>query len=157
MKGALLAAAALWSLSAAAEDASFAGVYLSEPKNICVPGGCSKMRDELTISVNPPGAAAPMRVELETVWANGHMCNFHADGRVEADELVAAEPSHPECPLTVTRRADAVELAMPKNCNVHFCGARGSIGGDLLHKAACAPPEAAQQANERTASGCAED
>lgn len=132
----------LFPLPASSADPTV-GKYVSSVKNICFVGppnssgdatwtDCSLQRDDLIIQK----ASDQYSVELSFVFSNGHTCEFGGVGVLNGKELVAVDPEYPDCPLTLSFKGQAVQLTQADQCRYYYCGARGSINGTTLHKAA---------------------
>ena len=133
---------ALFPVPASSADQTVAK-YVSSEKNICFVGppnasgeitwtDCSLQRDELVIRK----VSGRYSVELSFVFTNGHECTFAGVGALNGRELVAVDPDYQDCPLTLLFKGKAVQISQADQCRPYYCGARGSISGTILHKAA---------------------
>lgn len=111
---------------------TLAGRYYRQFPNSTVQGESYTGEDIVEIVPVTPRAAY---VRLSLDFFNGHICGIYGVATVEGDALVYHDPRDPEqagppCTLTLRRTGDKIAWNDAGSCR-SYCGARGSLNGDL--------------------------
>ena len=112
---------------------SLAGRYYRQFPDATIDGSKYTGQDIVEIVPVTPRAAY---VRLSLDFFNGHVCGIYGVATVDGDALVYRDPRDPDdggqpCTLTLRQQGGKLRWDDTKGSCQSYCGARGSLNGDL--------------------------